>query len=288
MNPEGTASSDFSSVVPIRADGSAMPLFFIHGVGGVLPDFPQLIDKIDPKYPIYGIQSQALDPVGPALTTLEEMAAYYIGAIRQLVPQGSFLMIGYSFGGMVAFEVAQQLLARGEALPAIVMIDSTEMSYLKRQAKANPPGRRAGDLYLRLRRRLGEAVSQPQKFTYVREKFESRFYRALYSLLSKTPFPIHLPLHAPYHVNWFAAVNYAPRPYEGAIVLFKAKDHFWEPGMPPDLGWASLARRGVQMFEIPGDHTSMFIEPSVSLLAGHLSRCLESLAEASAPTMIRK
>ena len=271
----------FSSVVPIRPYGSAPPLFFIHGVGGVVPEFEKLLEKLDPRHPVYGIQSQAFDPHSAALLTLEEMAAYYLAEVRQVVSSGPYHLIGFSFGGMVAFEMAQQIRTQGEERPIIFMIDSAEMSYLKRQAKSAPTEQRASEFYHRLRRRFGEAFRRSNPWSFIQERVNSRFHRALYSLASKFGISISSSVHEPYHVNWFAAVNYSPRPYDESFFLFKAKDHFWEPGTPPDLGWGTLAQAGLQIFEIPGDHESMFVEPNVSVLGGYLAQCVEKTSLAA-------
>jgi thioesterase domain-containing protein len=277
MNALAATATEFSSVVPIRPFGSAPPLFFIHGVGGVVPDFGKLLDKLDSRHPVYGIQSQAFDPVGPALTNLSEMATYYLKEIRRFVSHGPYYLIGFSFGGMVAFEMAQQLREQGEIAPFIGMIDSCEMSYLKRQAKFDPPGKRAGYIYHRLKTRLSEAFERPDTFHYMKSKIESRLLRMFYSVTSRFGISIPHSLHYPYHVNWFAAVNYLPKPYNGRITLFKAKAHFWEPRIPADLGWGPLATEGVEIFEIPGDHVSMFIEPNVTVLGDRLARCFENM-----------
>jgi thioesterase domain-containing protein len=274
MNASSIAK-EFSSVVPIRPYGSAPPLFLIHGVGGVIPDFGNLLEKLDPRHPVYGIQSQAFDPVGPTLLTLEEMAASYLRDIRRSVSHGPYYFIGFSFGGMVAFEMAQQLRAQGEEPPLIAMIDSCEMSYLKRQAKVDPPAQRVNDVYNQLRRRFAEAFERPDTFSYVKEKIESRLRRIVYSVSSKFGISISSSFHRPYHVNWFAAVNYSPKPYNEKFFLFRAKNHFWEPRIPSDLGWGPLATQGLEIFEIPGDHTSMFLEPNVSALGDHLAHCFE-------------
>jgi thioesterase domain-containing protein len=278
MSKSPAASGEFSCVVPIRPHGAAPPLFLIHGVGGIIPEYGTLLDKLDSRHPVYGIKSQAFDPAGPALTKLEEMAAYYLKEIRKYVPRGPYYFVGFSFGGMVAFEMAQQLQAQGEEAPFIGMIDSCEMSYLKRQAKVDPPGQRASDIYSRLKRRFEEAFERPDTFSYMKEKIESRLFRTLYSVTSAVGISIPNSLHLPYHVNWFAAVNYSPKQYEGKISLFKAKNHFWEPRIPQDLGWGPLVTKGVEMFEIPGDHVSMFIEPSVSVLGESLTQCFDAMA----------
>ena len=269
---------EFSSVVPIRPNGAAPPLFFIHGVGGVIPDFGKLLDKLDSRHPVYGIRAQAFDPVGPTLLTLEEMAASYLRDIRRSVSHGPYYLIGFSFGGMVAFEMAQQLRAQGEERPLVAMIDSCEMSYLKRQARFDPAGQRASNLYCQLKRRIGEAFERPDTFSYMKEKIESRLHRIVYSVTWKLGISISSSCHRPYHVNWFAAVNYQPKPYDEKFFLFKAKNHFWEPRIPSDLGWGLLASKGIEIFEIPGDHTSMFLEPNVSVLGDHLARYFDTVA----------
>jgi thioesterase domain-containing protein len=201
--------------------------------------------------------------------------------MRDMVGPGPYYLIGFSFGGMLAYEMAQQLVACGEEQPFIGMIDATEMSYLKRQAKQKPPVDRAGDLYSRLRRRFAEAFERPDTFAYIREKIESRAMRSLYSLTSRTGVSMPRQMQRPYHVNWFAAINYEPRPFDGHVALFKATGHFWEPGMPEDLGWGDLVRQGIEMVDIPGDHVSLFVEPSVSILGAELCRSMEAFASRS-------
>jgi thioesterase domain-containing protein len=269
----------FSTLVPIRPRGSAPPLFLIHGVGGVVPDFGNLLDKLDPAHPVYGIQSQAFDPVNPALTTLEEIAAWDLQEIRRIFPHGPYCFIGFSFGGMVAYEMAQQLIAAGEKAPFVGMIDSCEMSYTTRMLKQDSPGRKASELSRRLKLRFAEAFQRPDTLRYVKEKIHSRTMRLLYSVFSGFGMKIPNSLQNSYHVNWFAAVNYSPKPFEGRITLFKANSNFWDRRLPPDLGWATLAMDGVEMVEIPGDHMSLFIEPHVTVLGDRLARCLEAISQ---------
>lgn len=273
-------SQPFSPIVPIRPHGSAPPIFLIHGVGGVLPEFGHLLEKIPTEYPVYGIVSQALDPEAYTLTTLEELAAYYLREIRQVVPRGPYCFLGFSFGGMLAFEMAQQLKAEGAEPPFIGMIDSCEMSYLTRVLKQDSPVMKVSELARRLKTRFREAFERPDTFYYVREKIESRVMRFLYSAFSRFGVSIPSPTRKPYHVNWFAAVNYVPKMYEGHITLFKATNHFWDRRVPSDLGWANLVR-GMEVFEIPGDHVGLFSEPNVTVLGNHLAEYLEAMSSAA-------
>ena len=276
------ADEAFSTVVLARAGGSALPLFFIHGVGGILPDLAPLLEKLDAAHPIYFIISQAFDPGVPPLLTLEEMAGCYLRDMRKAVPHGPYGLIGFSFGGMVAYEMAQQLQVEQCFPPVLLMLDSMEMSRLKRQAQTEPTGRRIRDLHERLSRRFEEAFHRPDTLSYVREKITSRSFRMFYSLTSKLGIPLSGSEQNPYHVNWFAAVNYAPKQYSEPFYLFKARDHYWGPRTPHDLGWGPFAGKGVTVVEIPGDHVSLFKDPALSVLADAVKGCLQhrtSLAE---------
>ena len=275
MSQNSRVREIFSTVVPIRPHGAALPLFFLHGVGGVLPEVDLLLGKLDAEHPVYGIQAQAFDPEAPALLELEAIAACYLRDIRAVVPDGPYGLIGFSFGGMVAFEMAQQIRAQGCEPPALVMLDSMEMSRLKRRAQASPARLRTLDLLTRMSRRLREAFAMQNPFGYVKEKIVSRSHRLLYSISARLRMPIKHSVHNPYHVNWFAAVNYVPKPYAERFYLLKARDHYWEPRTPYDLGWGSWASEGVEVREIPGDHVSLFTEPNVSILARHLNECLQ-------------
>lgn len=278
MSKPYAQSSPFCSLVPFRVEGEEPPLFFLHGVTGTT-EFAPLYPYLPQRYPLYGVQAQALDPGGRILTSLEDLAAYYLAEIRAVQPHGPYFFIGFSFGGMLAFEMAQQLVAQGEGLPFLGMIDSTEMTYLRRTSNASSPDKRASDFYQRVRRRLTEAIERADTIAYLQEKIYSRSLRFLYRVASKLRVPLPSSLHKPFHVNWFAAVNYHPRPYPGKVILFKATEHFWEPGMPGDLGWGPLAGLGVEIHSIAGSHTNIFTEPSVCNLASNMTNALREYVE---------
>ena len=233
----------------------------------------KLLGKLDFKYPVYGIQSQALDPGQPALTRLEEIAAHQLREIRKIMPCGPYCFIGFSFGGMVAFEMAQQLVAEGEEAPFVAMIDSCEMSYMKRHSRNARTAMKAIRISSRLRARLSEAFQHNNSVAYVKEKITAKLMRVFYSILSRCGIPIPRSFRAAYHVNWFAARNYTPGYYAGRIVLFKANDHSWPEELPFDLGWGVLIK-SVEIIQIPGDHVSLFDEPSVSVLGDQIAEVL--------------
>ncbi|HXR26100.1 MAG TPA: alpha/beta fold hydrolase, partial [Candidatus Binataceae bacterium] len=103
-----------SSLVPIRPTGTRPPLFIISGIGGNVVRFHDLTHLLDEQQPVYALQPPGLDGETPCLTRIEDMAAHYIKEIRNLQPAGPYYLAGYSFGGLVTFEIAQQLAGQGE------------------------------------------------------------------------------------------------------------------------------------------------------------------------------
>ena len=123
ISAEKTVSSD-SALVPIQPEGGRSPLFLVHGAGGgVLWGYANLARYFNPDQPIYGIQALATDDP-ERFGTLEEMAAYYVDELRAFQPHGPYYLGGYCFGGNVAYEMARQLLAQGESLAFLAMLDS--------------------------------------------------------------------------------------------------------------------------------------------------------------------
>lgn len=114
----------FDRVFPIRARGSLPPLFCIHPVGGLSWSYAGLMNHIDPDRPIYGLQAAGIIEPAPVPASIESMAADYIRLICEIQPVGPYLLLGWSFGGLVAHAMACELQARGEDVDLLVMLDS--------------------------------------------------------------------------------------------------------------------------------------------------------------------
>ena len=99
------------ALVPIQPEGTQPPLFVISGTEGSVIEFRNLPKYLGKDQPVYGLIPRGLEGDGPYLTCVEDIAAYYIEAIRERQAQGPYRLLGLSFGGTVAFETAQQLVA---------------------------------------------------------------------------------------------------------------------------------------------------------------------------------
>jgi pimeloyl-ACP methyl ester carboxylesterase len=120
-----TVPTAWSSLVPIQPQGDKPPFFCIHGLGGEVLSFRELAMHLGAEQPFYGLQPQGLDGKQPLHNRIEDMATQYIREIQTLQPQGPYFLGGYSFGGIVAFEMAQQLQRQGQKVALLAMLDSS-------------------------------------------------------------------------------------------------------------------------------------------------------------------
>lgn len=114
-----------SSLVALQPRGSNPPFFCVHGVGGEVLSFVCLARHLAPDQPFYGIGAGPRGEIASSGLHIEEMATNYIEEIRTVQREGPFFLGGYSFGGSVAFEIAQQLVAQGHKVALLAILDHT-------------------------------------------------------------------------------------------------------------------------------------------------------------------
>ncbi|MFC9133180.1 amino acid adenylation domain-containing protein [Streptomyces sp. NPDC057099] len=110
-------------LLPIRAEGSRPPFFFVHPAGGLSWCYMPLARYAEADIPLYGLQARGLDGTGELAGSIREMAADYIEQIRSVQPSGPYRLLGWSYGGPIAHEMAVQLRAVGEEVSALVILD---------------------------------------------------------------------------------------------------------------------------------------------------------------------
>ena len=111
-------------LVPLRAAGSKPPVFFVHPHGGTVFCYDALVRELDPEQPVYGLQAPILAADGDLHETIPRMAERYLAAIQAVQPEGPYHLAGWSFGGIVAFEMAQQLVRSGAVVATLVLLDA--------------------------------------------------------------------------------------------------------------------------------------------------------------------
>ena len=244
--------------------------------------FRDLIKHLDSDQPIWGVEYSVSESSSPFLR-MEDLAAHYLKEIRKFQSNGPYYLLGYSFGGLLAFEIAQQLHAAGERVELLGMLDTFLMNGVRASAQKRTLVERLTRKTASFGRHVGRVVFGPQRRAYLREDVAERLdaiigqgLQFIYGLLKARRLSIPKFLHRAKDVNWFAALRYEAQPYPGRVTLFRATTPLSFIDMPTDLelGWGPLAEAGVEVHEIPGTHREIMREPNVGHLAREVSRCL--------------
>lgn len=280
--PEVEARS-WSAVVSIRKEGSRNPLYVISGLGGNVLNFNRLASHLGSEQPVYALQPQGLDGRKPFLTRVEDMAAFYIQEIRAIQPHGPYHLAGYSFGGFVAFEMAQQLRAAGETVGLLGLLDTIEWHYLEEIKKSLRPKERLA-LY---KARFDRVFFEDGGAAYLNERLRTLLSRFVYRLFSGLGRPLPQKVGSIQDINSFAAAAYRPGVYPGVLTIFRSTTREALDGSDELLGWRGLAAGGIDVRDIPGTHHNMTREPNVRILAARMAECLDrSLSPSPAPEQV--
>jgi thioesterase domain-containing protein len=257
-----------SPVVQVKAGTENPPIFIVHGLAGTVPFF-DLGQHIQTANPVYGIQAQGVDGMEPPLDRIEDMAALYLDALKSLQPHGPYILIGYSFGGLVTLEMAQRLAESGEPIALLVLVDAyPDPRYLSPVQRLLLFARRSKHYIFQSKHRWNRALR------YVAPGLESRLGIAGTNPASD-PLPETSQLsfaRTTLQVKekaYLALARYQPRFYGGKITFLKSENDSYFPANPVAV-WKNLASEFD--FEIvPGGHLDMLTTDSEGL-AGALTR----------------
>ncbi|MBI5649976.1 MAG: amino acid adenylation domain-containing protein [Chloroflexi bacterium] len=257
-------------LVPLQPTGSKPPVFFVHPSGGSVHWYTELANYLGADQPFYGLQARGIYGDTTLHTRVEEMASYYVDALRAFQPAGPYRLGSWSMGVAVAYEMAQQLRAQAQPVTLLAMLDQTPTL-----AQPQPPDDAAYlvDLF---GQHLALSVEQLRALA-PRDQIASVWRAArqadwLYPEVTLEQFS-HFVRVLRTHLDAFR--NYQPQRYDGKVTLFRAAERPADDPPTPDLGWGELANAGVEIHDVPGDHLSMIHEPHVQILAEQLAQCLD-------------
>jgi thioesterase domain-containing protein len=271
----------WSPLVPIRPTGSTAPLFCIHPVGGNVLAYKDLARRLGPEVPCYGVQAVGLDGVTPPLHSVEEMAERYLHEIRSVQTRGPYCLCGFSFGGLVAFEIALRLRAAGEEIGVLALLDTDFPDLVW-------PKQFDGALEWRLvRERVYPIVQRSRRHLRSLGRLGIRGYLRLLgprgsSATGASPLNGAPPRGADAiaqvaervrKANTRAALRYAPRRYDGIVTYFRAQHAMLERDRRSD--WSRLASR-LDVIDVPGLHSDLRREPLVEIVARELAARLRA------------
>jgi thioesterase domain-containing protein/acyl carrier protein len=266
-----------SSLVAIQPGGNRRPLFLIHPAGGHVFPYVHLAHNLGSDQPCYGLQARGLEEGQEPHSRIEDMAAYYINAMRTIQAEGPYLLGGWSMGGVVAFEMAQQLHAQGQRVALLALLDARIPTADEEDADEDFEARLLIDFvrYFGLSLDPRDALARLPKNELLERVLEHAKSAGL------MPSDIEVSQAQPFielcKADFRATRNYDLRRYPGRITLFKAGHELAGSSSDPTLGWSEWAAEGVDVHIVPGNHATMVYKPHVEVLAETLRACLDQM-----------
>ncbi len=278
---QGNVANLNFSLVEMQPQGSKPPLFLFEGASLYYPLIPYMgLDQ-----PIYGLIALLKDGVNGPVNQVEAIASYYINEIMKVQPNGPYYLGGLSFGGIVAFEVAQQLAAHGQETRLLILFDAMLPSAYKPIS-----------VYRRLRFHVKKIIKHGVR--HITDRIMAKATAAIDRMILLTH-----NLRAQHqkvktrnqklsHTTDYLGVGetidqaeraYTPKPYRGRVVMFRALDaqEGETASLDPDLGWKPYLKDGMAIYDVPGDHLGILKEPNVGTIGNHLKHLLDDANQAN-------
>ncbi|SIT48143.1 Acetoacetyl-CoA synthase [Paraburkholderia piptadeniae] len=272
---EGTSPSSSPMLVPVRG-GTGTPLFLVHGSSGSVMECWALIHALRSPRPVYGLQARGLDGEQPAQRHVEEMAASYIDEMRKVQPSGPYSLTGYSCGGLIAFEIAQQLWRAGERIELLCLLDPYVYErWLPWSAWLRQVCGRLRGQWRKLR-----AVPDSQLSSYLADRlavgadYVQMRLRRMRLRPDATTATFPPALRRVRETLVLAMSTYRPLPYHAGLIVYVRGAVRSDEHGDPMLLWQRVARRGLVIAEVLGSQEDMLVEPNLRAVASLLDQGL--------------
>jgi thioesterase domain-containing protein len=275
------AATAHPHIVPFRTSGAGSPLFCIPGSGGNAYVFREMVAALPEGQPVYAIDMEWLCDAKQDFT-IEQLAAFYLDVIRTIQQNGPYYFCGYSFGGLVAYEMAMRLINEGDSASLVALLDAPNPALISNLSRSDSLQFRKtylidrlkkyglqllrGDIGAFMDRGLAFIISRARKLLMPSIKIGLR-------MLNK-PLPRRLRGDDPGFLR--AWQRYIPKRYPKSVVCFRVQDRGPEHDHDPSMGWDTYAMGGAQVHVVPGRHVDMMRMPYVRAVADKLASYLDS------------
>jgi amino acid adenylation domain-containing protein len=276
-------SVTWDSLVPIKPLGDKMPLYIVHGAGLNVLLFNTLAMGMDANQPVYGLQARGMNGIDEPFNRMEDIAGHYVSEILAQNPVGPYALAGYSFGGIIAYEMAKQLDKMGKEVKMLAMFDT----YAYRSDYYDSPFKKFFNrLWFFIKQVIHSIllfIKRPtETFKYKKEMLKRRVIRKYWDMRYGKEqkqagffgYANKIDL-----MNEEAERNYKLAPYPLTVQIFRAKKHTFYMEDFKYLGWKPYALKGVNVHDIPGEHNKIFAPPNDKVFAQILQDCLNKAAE---------
>ncbi len=273
----------WSPLVSLQPRGARLPLFCAPAGGGSAFYYRRLAEHIGPDQPLYVFEPIGMNGVDAPHETVEEMATYYILHMRTVQPNGPYRLCGLSFGGVIAYEMAQQLRADGEKIGCLILFDSYAPGYMPAgQTSVRKPLLSLQNSLFKVRsygEDLWVGMTQGSRTRYLAlrlRKIRQRFQKGTPRTVPYgNPAGMELPetFQKVQCAEDRARTSYQPKEYPAPVILLRA--HLQTPGGERDsrLGWGEWTQNIVAI-QTQGTHFSLLEEPCVQVTLKHVKKAL--------------
>ncbi|WP_375514724.1 amino acid adenylation domain-containing protein [uncultured Nostoc sp.] len=267
-----------SILVPVQPKGNKTPLFCVHPIGGDILCYADLAARLGDTQPFWALRSLGIEGECEPLTQIEDMAATYIRALQIIQPQGPYQLAGWSMGGAIAFEMAVQLLASGQKISLLALIDSyapipqfknsqeMEQAMLLVDWVKNLSGSNLAVsvsveklCLIEPQEQLNYVLEQAKKDELLPTEMEQKRASLLFQV---------------FKANYLSLHSYIPQPYPGQITLFCASETPKQENQDPTQGWGEFAKGSIDMHNIASNHFSIIrTQMLAELIKAKLADC---------------
>ncbi len=282
-----------SSIIQIQDAGDTVPLFVMHGLGGDLNFAHRLAPHLAPTQSVYGLHNATEANTCENDCRLEDLAERYVEDLVEFLPEGPYCLTGFSFGGILAYELARQLAIRGLRIGHLAIVDTGPslptdtspagiLTYIA-GFLTNAPWWVWDDLLsnsagYHLRRIWRKAFWFERRLRHLfRPDSMEITVEDLEDVIDLRTLPEDILQKLEFHLRLFQ--NYQPHPYDGPITLYRARSQPLLCLSKPDLGWAQFAARKVDIIRIPGTHKSITDKDNIRFFANSLQSRLAEFAK---------
>ncbi|MGE9312912.1 non-ribosomal peptide synthetase [Niabella sp. CJ426] len=259
------------SLVAIKTSGSKPPIYLIHGGALNIFLYKNLEPFLSEDQPLYGIQALGLDGDLSHLDSIESIVNKYLEEVLAQNPEGPYILIGYSYGGIIAFEMARQLIAMGKEIKMVGIMDTNVSERVESEQK---PGKLVRFLNRQAKKTVffgGNLLSSPREvlkyqWTVLNKKLNKNFKEAEDEQIYDYPMPVIEAYDNAY-------CKFILKPLDVKVHLFRVKERTYYVDDRTYLGWLNYARKGVAVYDVRGDHKTFILPPHNE----HLIKMIEKI-----------
>src|SRR5215469_3674397 len=257
------------SPLVLLKEGEGPPVVIAHGLAGTV-QVSKLATCINAPNPVYGIEAKGVDGRGEPLQRVEDMARYYLEALNRSCPDGPYIVIGYSFGGLVALEMAQRLHDSGKEILLLIMLDAyPHPQFLRLPTRLS--------LFVQRMKTHGQQIwhmSFRAGWTY----FGKGVKRRLHLIPRSEPAPVSSSpreriLHKVNEKAYQAYTDYQPRFYAGKVSFVTTATKTFFPANPA-AAWKHLTA-DLEIEVVPGNHLNILTteyQPLADVLTRYIQK----------------